>query len=189
MERLAKFMELTEHELFRNMSVKFQAELVLQAWQQIGGGVQALMLRWRNVVCEAFPPDDEHKKELVDLLKMVIPDTIEKGVKEAVAEFWKKRKRESIDGNKRNPTVRLRRPNLEFHREHFLEALRVDVAEHDKEWMGQKDLENRVAFIRIRSIEVEVDAVAAVRLDASFTAKRKEWHSINPNRFHLQIVK
>lgn len=170
MERLANFMELTEHELFRSMSVKFQAELILQAWQQIGGEVQALMLRWRNVVCEAFPLDDEHKKELVDLLKTAIPDTIEKGVKEAVAEFWKKRKRESIDGNKRDPIVRLRRPNLEFNREHFLKALRVDVAEHEEEWMGQKDLESRVAFIRIRSIEVEVDAVAAVRLDASSRA-------------------
>jgi hypothetical protein len=156
MERLAKFMELTEHELFRNMSVKFQAELVLQAWQQIGAGVHALMLRWRNVVCEAFPPDDEHKEELVDLLKMVIPDTIEKGVKEAVAEFWKKRKRESIDRNKRNPNR-----YLTVDTGHFLKALRDDIAEDKKEWMGQKDFEDRITFVRKRALEVEERALDA----------------------------
>jgi hypothetical protein len=170
MEELAKMLRLTEHETFSNMSAMFRAELIMQAFKRMRGEVEDLMCQWENVVCEASPPDAKRTKKLVDLLKKVVPDTVRKGVKEAVDEFWKKKKRESIDGNKRNPDVRLRRPNLEFHREHFLEALRVDVAEHEEEWMGQKDLEDRVAFIRIRSIEVEVDAVAAVRLDASSRA-------------------
>lgn len=154
MAELAKMMRLTEHGLFRSMSVKFQAELILQAWQQRGGEVRALMFRWGNVVCEASPPGAEESQRLADLLEKVIPDTIGEGVKEAVAEFWRKRKRESIDRNKRNPNR-----YLTVDTGHFLKALRDDVAEHEKEWMGQKDFEDRITFVRKRALEVEERAL------------------------------
>jgi hypothetical protein len=151
---LAKMLRLTEHETFSNMSAIFRAELIMQAFKRMRGEVEDLICQWENVVCEASPPDAERTKKLVDLLGQVIPDTIEKGVKKAVAEFWKKRKRESIDRNKRNPNR-----YLTVDTGHFLKALRDDVVEHEKEWMGQKDFEDRITFVRKRALEVEERAL------------------------------
>lgn len=154
MERLANFMELTEHELFRSMSVKFQAELILQAWQQIGGGIRLLMYQWENIVCEVSPPDSEKSQRLADLMETVIPDTIRDGVKAAFQVFWQ----ESGE--------RIEAPNEEG----FLKALQIKVAQEKKNvWLGMTDLEARVDFIETLGVVIEVNALAKVSLCASFT--------------------
>lgn len=154
MERLANFMELTEHELFRSMSVKFQAELILQAWQHIGGGIRLLMYQWENIVCEVSPPDSEKSQRLADLMETVIPDTIRDGVKAAFQVFWQE-SGERIDA-----------PNEEG----FLKALQIKVAQEKKNvWLGMTDLEARVDFIETLGVVIEVNALAKVSLCASFT--------------------
>lgn len=154
MERLANFTELTEHELFRSMSVKFQAELILQAWQQIGGGIRLLMYQWENIVCEVSPPDSEKSQRLADLMETVIPDTIRDGVKAAFQVFWQ----ESGE--------RIEAPNEEG----FLKALQIKVAQEKKNvWLGMTDLEARVDFIETLGVVIEVNALAKVSLCASFT--------------------
>ena len=151
MEKLANFMELTEHELFQSMSVKFQAELILQAWQQIGGEVRLLMCQWENIVCEASPPDPEKSQRLADLMEKVIPDTVREGVTAAFKVFWEE------------AGQRVEAPD----KEGFLEALQIKVAREKKnDWLGMKDLEARFGFIDTLRLDIEVNALAKVSIYA-----------------------